>query len=133
MESFVNKIAVVTGGGTGMGRELVRQLAKDGCHVAMCDVIEENMHETYEIATKESPNVKISMHVCDVSIEDQVNQFKDEVLAQHDTDKINLLFNNAGIGGEVVLSKAAEKNGRSVLLYVGMVFITVLELLLITL
>ena len=57
------------------------------------------MRETYEIVTNESPNVKISMHVCDVSIEDQVNQFKDDVLVQHDTDKINLLFNNAGIGG----------------------------------
>ena len=45
MENFNNKIAVVTGGGTGMGRELVRQLAKEGCHVAMCDVIEENMIE----------------------------------------------------------------------------------------
>ena len=43
MENFNNKIAVVTGGGTGMGRELVRQLAKEGCHVAMCDVIEDNI------------------------------------------------------------------------------------------
>ena len=49
MESFSNKIAVVTGGGTGMGRELVRQLAQEGCHVSMCDVIAENMQETYDI------------------------------------------------------------------------------------
>ena len=41
MKDFKNKIAVVTGGGTGMGRELVLQLAEEGCHVAMCDVIAE--------------------------------------------------------------------------------------------
>jgi len=99
MENFNNKIAVVTGGGTGMGRELVRQLAKEGCHVAMCDVIEDNMLETYEIVSKESPNVTITKHVCDVSNEEQVNRFRDEVLSEHKTETINLLFNNAGIGG----------------------------------
>ena len=99
MENFNNKIAVVTGGGTGMGRELVRQLAKEGCHVAMCDVIEDNMIETHEIVSKESPNVFITKHICDVSNEEQVIRFRDEVLSEHNTEIINLLFNNAGIGG----------------------------------
>ena len=45
MENFDGKIAVITGGGTGMGRELTYQLAAEGCHVSICDVIEENMEE----------------------------------------------------------------------------------------
>ena len=60
MKDFKNKIAVVTGGGTGMGRELVLQLAEEGCHVAMCDVIAENMEETFELVTKQSPDVLVT-------------------------------------------------------------------------
>ena len=99
MKDFKNKIAVVTGGGTGMGRELVLQLAEEGCHVAMCDVIAENMEETFELVTNQSPDVLVTKHICDVSDEEQVLRFKDEVLSQHETETINLLFNNAGIGG----------------------------------
>ena len=99
MDSFENKIAVVTGGGAGMGRELVRQLAKEGCDIALCDVMEENMQETVDIVSSESPEVKITSFKCDVSLEGDVFSFKDKVIEDHKTDHINLLFNNAGIGG----------------------------------
>ena len=99
MDSFENKIAVVTGGGAGMGRELARQLAKEGCDIALCDVMEENMQETVDIVSSESPEVKITSFKCDVSLEGDVFSFKDKVMEEHKTDHINLLFNNAGIGG----------------------------------
>ena len=99
MENFDGKIAVITGGGTGMGRELTYQLAAEGCHVSICDVIEENMEETFQEATKKYPHVKITKHLCDVSSEEDVLRFRDEVLEQQGTKHINLLFNNAGIGG----------------------------------
>lgn len=100
MESFEGRLAVVTGAGSGMGRELVRQLAAEGCSVAGCDVNEEAMAETVRLAEKEAPSgVRVTGHVCDVSDEPSVERFRDEVLAQHETDHVNLLFNNAGVGG----------------------------------
>ena len=50
MDSFDNKVAVVTGGGTGMGRALTLALVSQGCEVAICDVSEDNMQETAKLA-----------------------------------------------------------------------------------
>jgi NAD(P)-dependent dehydrogenase (short-subunit alcohol dehydrogenase family) len=101
MKDFAGKIAVITGGGTGMGRELARQLVAEGCNVAMCDVSAENMAETKRLCQVEKlpQGLRITTHVADVSVEDQINRFRDEVAEQQQTDKIHLLFNNAGIGG----------------------------------
>jgi NAD(P)-dependent dehydrogenase (short-subunit alcohol dehydrogenase family) len=101
MKDFSGKIAVVTGGGTGMGRELVRQLVAEGCNVAMCDVSAEAMAETKALCEVEKlpQGLRVTTHVADVSIEDQLKRFRDELSQQQSTDKIHLLFNNAGIGG----------------------------------
>jgi NAD(P)-dependent dehydrogenase (short-subunit alcohol dehydrogenase family) len=100
MREFRGRIAVVTGGGTGMGRELAKQLAGEGCHVAMCDVSTEHMAETRAACEKLAPaGTRVTTHACDVSDEAQVGAFRDAVRTAHRTDCVHLLFNNAGIGG----------------------------------
>jgi len=99
MEHFNGRLAVVTGGGSGMGRELVRQLAAGGCDVATCDLSAESLKETKEITLSESPDRTVTTHICDVSDEAAVLSFRDQVLSEHDTDSVDLLFNNAGLSG----------------------------------
>ena len=101
MNSFAGKIAVVTGGGTGMGRELVKQLVAEGAHVATCDVNADNMAETVAQARAgaSSSDTRVTTHVCDVSDAVAMDLFRDEVMDQHETTFVHLVFNNAGIGG----------------------------------
>ena len=101
MKDFAGKFAVVTGGGTGMGRELARQLIAEGCSVAMCDVSQKNMERTIALAEADGvpQGARITAHLADVSDEAQLIAFRDAALAAHDIDRLHLLFNNAGIGG----------------------------------
>ena len=100
MDGFAGKLAVVTGGGSGMGRELVRQLAAQGCSVAACDWNVAAVAETVAMAQAGAPDgVRVGSHACDVSDEAQVQRFRDELLREHATDHVDLVFSNAGIGG----------------------------------
>jgi NAD(P)-dependent dehydrogenase (short-subunit alcohol dehydrogenase family) len=101
MKDLAGRLAVVTGGGSGMGRELVRQLVAEGCSVAMCDVSAQSMAETRQLAAehKAPPGTLVTAHVADVSDEAQILRWRDEIARDHATDKVHLLFNNAGIGG----------------------------------
>ena len=100
MRNFGGKLAVITGGGTGMGRALARALVAEGCDVATCDVLMDNLAETKRLCEAEaSQGRRVTVHRCDVSAEDEVHAFRDAVLEAHQTDHVDLLFNNAGVGG----------------------------------
>lgn len=104
-EGFQGCVAVVTGGGTGMGRELVRQLAAAGCDVATCDVMEDTLAETVDLCIRDRAEQgtsapaggEVITGLADVSVEADVVAFRDRVAAWR--PHLNLLFNNAGIGG----------------------------------
>jgi NAD(P)-dependent dehydrogenase (short-subunit alcohol dehydrogenase family) len=100
VESFTGKLAVVTGGGSGMGRELARQLAAQGCSVAAGDLNSGAVAEAAAMARAGAPpGVRVTSHACDVSDEAQVLRFRDEVVGQHASNHVDLVFSNAGIGG----------------------------------
>lgn len=106
MKSFSNKVAAVTGAGSGMGRSLAVSLAKRGCHVAISDVNEENLAETAKLAG--CHGVKVTSKRVDVSKREEVYTWADEVVADH--GKCNLIFNNAGVayGSSVEGSEYAD-------------------------
>jgi len=99
MKKFTNKIAVITGAGSGMGRELALQLSKTKCDLALSDIDEESLLETKKLCLINGVNVVTQ--VCDVAKLDQVQLFRETVKAEF--GRVDLLINNAGVAfrGEV--------------------------------
>lgn len=93
MKSFKEKVAVITGAGSGMGRYLAILLAKEGADVSVCDVNEETLNETVEMLRKY--NVSVSSHLLDVSDKDAIEALPRKVIDQH--GKVDMVFNNAGV------------------------------------
>lgn len=92
-ERFADRVAAITGAGSGIGRALAIALAKAGCHLALSDIDEEGLAET--VAECEGHAVKVTTTVLDVSDREAVFAWADEVVDTHGA--AHFIFNNAGV------------------------------------
>ena len=91
MKNFHDKVAAITGAGSGIGRALARALARQGCHLALSDVNEAGLAETAASIS----GVKVTTARVDVADRAAVEAWAQQVVADH--GRVNLIFNNAGV------------------------------------
>ena len=94
MRELTGKVAVVTGAGSGIGRELALACARQGADIVLADVDEAGMAATAALI---APLGRQSMPVrCDVSKGDEVERLAERTYARFGA--AHLVFNNAGVG-----------------------------------
>ena len=90
---FTDKVAVITGAGSGIGQALAVQLAAAGAHLALADIRSEALAAT--VALLPAHGRRVSQHLVDVASTSEVAAFPAAVLDAH--GGVDLLFNNAGV------------------------------------
>lgn len=93
MKNLQNKVAVITGAGSGIGRALALAFADEGCHLALADISEKGLTET--VNALEGKPVNITTHICNVADKDSMRELPAAIEREHGA--IHLLFNNAGV------------------------------------
>lgn len=93
MKNFNNKVAAITGAGSGIGQQLAVLLAKQGCHLALSDVNEEGLQKTLELV-KET-GVRTTLKKVNVAVLEEVRTWAKQVEQEH--GQVNMIFNNAGV------------------------------------
>ncbi len=93
MKQFDDRVAAITGAGSGIGRALAKELARRGAHLALCDIDEAGLADT--VAQCEGRAVKVTSQRVDVADRDAVHAWADQVVLDH--GRVNLIVNNAGV------------------------------------
>lgn len=95
MKTFEEKVVIVTGGGSGIGRATAIAFAQEGASVVVSDIVEKDGMETVEKIKK--LNGEGYFIKCDVSSEEEVRRLVDRTLEKY--GRLDCAYNNAGIEG----------------------------------
>ena len=106
MQSFKDKVAVITGAGSGMGQQLAINLAKENCNVVICDINKKTIQETEDIIRKY--NVSCTALHLDLREEKNISTLLETTLKNF--SKVDLLFNNAGVVAPSSFLNLSEKD-----------------------
>ena len=101
MKDLNNKVAVITGAGSGIGRGIAEHAAKAGMRIVLADINEEGLNETLTLV--KSCGVEAISRVTDVSSLDEVENLASQTYETF--QNCHLLFNNAGVLGPASLSE----------------------------
>ncbi len=93
MSVFNQKVAAITGAGSGIGRELALQLAQKSCHLSLSDVDEQGLVQTIELIN--NSKIKITSQKVDVAQQAQVQAWAEHTIQEHGA--VHFIFNNAGV------------------------------------
>ena len=116
MKNFADKVAVITGSGSGMGRELAIELAKAGANIALVEWNEDTLNETADLL--KNYNVGVSKHVIDVSDKEAVFGLPEKVIEEHGA--VDMVFNNAGVALSQTIEDSTDEDwdwGLGILLH----------------
>ncbi len=106
MKQFENKVAVITGGASGFGKEFARIGASLGMKLVLADVQEDALDST--VAEFKAQGVQVIGLRTDVSKAEQVQALADAAMSAF--GEVNLLFNNAGVGAGGLLWENTQKD-----------------------
>lgn len=112
--NLTDRIALVTGGGQGLGQAICLRLAKEGCHVIVADMNEATAQETAGMIGGDADNPRRSMALkVDVTDEAQVSGMVDKVVAEF--GRLDIVVSNAGILISEELSEFPAEKWRAVM------------------
>ncbi len=95
---FENKVIIITGGASGLGRAVAEKLAAEGAALALVDINMAALESTREALLASHPAVKTLLVTANVADEDAVKNYVDKTLEAF--GRLDGLYNNAGVEGK---------------------------------